>query len=150
MITGPRDTLKRARKLRSEMSMPEALLWRELRSRPGGFKFRRQHPAGVYVLDFFCAAVRLAIEVDGMAHDSADAVRRDSARSNFLRSQHVATLRVPAKALLEDIGAAVTRIVQVCRERAEKMRVSEAGANSAVPLHHASHGPPPRAGEDLR
>ena len=150
MITGPRETLKRARKLRSEMSMPEALLWRELRSRPGGFKFRRQHPAGVYVLDFYCAAVRLAIEVDGMAHAGADAVKRDAARANFLRSQHVATLRVPAKALLDDVEAAVTRIVQVCQERTEKMRVSEVRANPAVPLHHASHGPPPRSGEDLR
>jgi very-short-patch-repair endonuclease len=150
MITGPKETLKRARKLRSEMSMPEALLWRELRSRPGGFKFRRQHPAGVHVLDFYCAAVRLAIEVDGIAHDSVDAARHDAARANFLRSQHVATLRVPAKALLEDIGAVVARIIEVCRERTEKMRVSEVGANAAVPLHHASHGPPPRSGEDLR
>ena len=59
MITGPRETMKRARKLRSEMSLPEGLLWRELRKRSGGFKFRRQHPAGIYVLDFYCAAVRL-------------------------------------------------------------------------------------------
>src|SRR3546814_1137890 len=45
VITGPRDTLKRARKLRSEMSLPERMLWRLLRGRPDGFKFRRQHPA---------------------------------------------------------------------------------------------------------
>jgi hypothetical protein len=47
------------------MSLPEGLLWRELRKRPSGLKFRRQHPAGIYVLDFYCAAARLAIEVDG-------------------------------------------------------------------------------------
>jgi very-short-patch-repair endonuclease len=58
MITGPRDTLKRARKLRSEMSLPERMLWRILRERPEGFKFRRQHPAGIYILDFYCPAVR--------------------------------------------------------------------------------------------
>ena len=52
MITGPRETVKCARKLRSEMTLPEALLWRALRQRPGGFKFRRQHLAGIYVLDF--------------------------------------------------------------------------------------------------
>ncbi|MFA7601954.1 MAG: endonuclease domain-containing protein [Novosphingobium sp.] len=135
MITGPRDTLKRARKLRSEMTLPEGVLWRELRQRPGGLKFRRQHPAGIYVLDFYCAAARLAIEVDGWAHDGMDAAKRDAARSHFLRSQGIATLRVPATAVLEDLPLAVARIVEVCLSR--------------VPLHHAAHGPPPRSGEEL-
>jgi very-short-patch-repair endonuclease len=145
VINGPIDTVKRARKLRSEMSLPEAILWRELRKRPGGFKFRRQHPADMYVLDFYCAAVRLAIEVDGMAHDGIEAAKRDARRSAFLKSQHVATLRVPARVVLEDMEAAVGRIVEVCRERVEKL----AGA-SGLPLHHPSDGPPPPLGEDLR
>ena len=46
------------------MSLPQTMLWRELRKRPGGFKFRREHPAGQhYFLDFFVAALRLDIEV---------------------------------------------------------------------------------------
>ena len=159
MITGPRDTVKRARKLRSEMSLPEVVLWRELRKRPGCFKFRRQHPASHYVLDFYCAAVRLAIEVDGLAHDNADAAKRDARRSEFLRSQHIATFRVPAKVVLEELEVAVVRIVEVCRQRAERM-----SSERPVPLHHPSpkaqftqsdaaggvegDGPPPRAGED--
>ena len=143
MINGPLETLKRARKLRGEMSLPEVLLWRELRKRPGGFKFRRQHPAGVYILDFYCAAIRLAIEVDGFAHDSIDGARKDAARSHFLRSQHVATLRVPARVLLEDIGSAVIRITEVCNQRATRLR-----ENRPVPLPHPADGPPPRAGED--
>ena len=120
MITGPRNTVKRARELRSEMSLPEAMLWRELRKRPAGLKFRRQHPAGVYVLDFYCAAARLAIEVDGFAHDSIRAAKADATRSHFLRSQGVATLRVPAKAVLEDLEGALTRIVEVSRQRATR------------------------------
>jgi very-short-patch-repair endonuclease len=144
LITGPARSVKLARKLRSEMSLPEVLLWRELRKRPGGFKFRWQRPAGEYVLDFYCAAVRLAIEVDGAGHDGAEAEARHKARSNFLRSQHVATMRVPAEAVLKDVAAVVVRISEVCSERAERM-AGEAG----VPLHHATHGPPPRSGEDL-
>ena len=144
MINGPKATLKRARQLRGEMSLPEVLLWRELRKRPGGFKFRRQHPAGKYVLDFYCAAVRLAIEVDGFAHDSIEGARKDEARSHFLRSQHVATLRVPAKLLLEDVNSAVMRIAEVCNQRAERLR-----AKPPVPLHHPADGPPPPLGEDL-
>ena len=144
MIAGPRDVVKRARKLRSEMSLPEGLLWRELRKRPAGLKFRRQHPAGIYVLDFYCAAVRLALEVDGFAHDSIRAAKADQARAHFLRSQHIATLRIPAKAVLEDVGPIVARIVEVCGQRVQRMSEMR-----PVPLHHPADGPPPRGGEEL-
>lgn len=97
MVTGPIDTIKRARKLRSEMSLPQVLLWRELRKRPSGFKFRREHGAGGYYLDFYVASLRLDIEVDGFAHDNALAAARDNNRSHWLRSQGVATVRIPAK-----------------------------------------------------
>jgi len=139
MINGPRDTVKRARKLRSEMSLPETVLWRELRKRPGGHKFRRQHPAGDYVLDFYCAKARLDIEVDGWVHDNAAAAARDRNRSATLRSQSIATTRIPAQRVLEDLDAVVRRIVVVCDERIEQLR---------VPLHRPADGPPPRAGED--
>src|SRR3546814_10998349 len=87
VITGPRDTLKRARKLRSEMSLPERMLWRLLRGRPDGFKFRRQHPAGIYILDFYCPAVRQGIAVDGRTHDGEHATQTEEAGSDFLKSQ---------------------------------------------------------------
>ncbi len=150
LITGPKGTVKLARKLRSEMTLPEGLLWRELRKRPGGLKFRRQHPSGAFVIDFYCAAVRLAIEVDGLAHDTAEVIKRDSVKSNFLRSQGIATLRVPAKVVFEDMELVVRRIVQVFEERA--LRLAGAGwvrsENSHVPLHHPADGPPPPVGEE--
>jgi very-short-patch-repair endonuclease len=139
VITGPRDTVKRARKLRSEMSLPETILWRALRQRPRGHKFRRQHPAGDYVLDFYCARARLDIEVDGAAHDNAARAEQDRRRSAWLRSQGIATTRVPAQRVLEDLEAVVRRIVVICDERIEKL---------GVPLHRPADGPPPRAGED--
>ena len=117
MINGPKDTVIRARKLRSEMSKPERVLWQHLRTRPGGYKFRRQHPAGVYVLDFYCAALRLAVEVDGWAHDSPEIIDRDQRRSEFLRSQGIATTRIPAKAILEDVEAVLVRLLAICAER---------------------------------
>jgi len=52
-------TIKRARKLRKAMSLPEAMLWRELRLRPFELKFRRQHATGRFVLDFYCSDARL-------------------------------------------------------------------------------------------
>ena len=140
MITGPRPTIKRARKLRSEMSLPEVMLWSELRNRPGGFKFRRQHPAGEYVLDFYCAKVKLAIEIDGRVHDSASAALRDANRSAFLKARGVATTRIPARAVLEDVEPVVMRLVEICHSRSEILM---------VPLHQPAAGPPPRAGEEL-
>ena len=143
MITGPRESLKNARKLRSEMSLPEIVLWRELRKRPGGFKFRRQHPAGKYILDFYCHAARLALEVDGFAHDNAKAVKRDRRRSEWLRCQGVATTRIPASEVLGEIESVVFRIRQICEERR-----AEVALQHNVPLHQPVAGPPPPAGED--
>ena len=140
MIRGQKDTVKLARKLRAEMTPPEIALWQALRQRPGGHKFRRQHPAGIYVLDFFCTKARLAVEVDGRAHDSAKVIAKDVARSRFLREQGVATTRVPAKLVLEDIEAVVRRLVDICDERMTTMDRS--------PLHQPAAGPPPLAGED--
>ena len=144
MITGPRETVQRARKLRSEMSLPEGLLWQELRKRPGSFKFRRQHPAGSFVLDFYCAAVRLAIEVDGFGHDSARAAVADERRSAWLRSQQIATTRISANLILKDLTAVVIRIVEICG-----LRLARSLEQPRVPLHHPADGPPPRFGEEL-
>lgn len=143
MITGSRDTVKLARKLRSEMTLPEGKLWIELRKRPGGYKFRRQHPAGQFVLDFYCAAVRLAIEVDGTTHDGAEAALRDQRRSAWLRSRGIATTRIPARMVLQDLDAVVSRLVQIC-----DARLAERERDRGSPLHHPSDGPPPRGGEE--
>lgn len=143
MITGPQETVKRARKLRSDMSLPETILWRELRNRPGGFKFRRQHPAGSYVLDFYCASVRLAIEVDGFAHDNQSAAERDSRRSEWLRSQHIATTRLPAQLILKDVEAVTIRIAEICAEREKQISFKR-----NVPPHQPAAGPPPQNGEE--
>ena len=149
MIAGPIETLKRARKLRSEMSLPETILGRELRKRPGGFKYRRQHPAGEYILDFYCASARLAIEIDGRSHDGHVAAKADAARGHFLRSQGMATLRVPVSAVLGNLEGAVLRIVEVCEERVGKLAERRGQDTVRVPLHHPLDGPPPRAGEEL-
>jgi very-short-patch-repair endonuclease len=140
LIAGSHDTVKLARKLRSEMTLPEGKLWIELRRRPGGYKFRRQHPAGQFVLDFYCAAVRLAIEVDGQAHDGAVAVVRDSRRSAWLRARGIATTRIPASHVLQNIEAVVMRLVEICDERR--------ATRACSPLHHPADGPPPRIGEE--
>jgi very-short-patch-repair endonuclease len=93
----------RARKLRRSMSLPEVLLWRELRKKLNGAQYRRQHPAGPYVLDFFCATAKLAIEVDGEAHNRGERPQRDEARDKWLESQGVRVLRIPANDVLKNL-----------------------------------------------
>src|SRR3546814_18693158 len=107
------------------MSLPERMLWRLLRGRPDGFKFRRQHSAGIYILDFYCPSVRLAIEVDGRKHDGEQATTPESARSTFLISKHIATLRVPAKALMPILETASDRIDAMCEYQAGKLRITK-------------------------
>jgi very-short-patch-repair endonuclease len=114
-VTGPPGTIKLAKQLRREMSLPEALLWRELRKRPAGLKIRRQHPAGPYVLDFYCDTARLAVEVDGEAHERGERPARDAERDAWLASRGVRTLRLQAREVLEDVGAVVRHIVAFAR-----------------------------------
>ncbi|HEX8481662.1 MAG TPA: endonuclease domain-containing protein [Allosphingosinicella sp.] len=103
--------VSQSRRLRRPMSLPEILLWRELRQRPAGLKFRRQHPSGAYTLDFYCNDARLAVEVDGEAHGRADRAEKDSARDSRLAGAGIATMRIPAIEVTHDVEAVVRAIV---------------------------------------
>ena len=110
-------SVTRARRLRRQMTLPEILLWRELRARPGGFKFRHQHPFGPYTLDFFCHAAGLAIEVDGASHEMGDNPARDERRDRWVAGQGVMTFRVTAADVLGEMEAVVRMVVHLCGER---------------------------------
>jgi very-short-patch-repair endonuclease len=99
------------------MSLPEILLWRELRDRPGGLKFRRQHPSGPYTLDFYCNDARLAIEVDGEAHEHGDRPEKDLARDAWLAEAGIETLRMPAIDVLHDLESVLRTILSQATER---------------------------------
>ena len=120
---------KNARRLRRELSLPEKLLW--VRLRGADARFRRQHPVGAYVLDFYCPAANLAIEVDGAAHDFGDRPRRDDVRIEWLKSQGIDVLRIPAKDVLADPDEIADAVIRLCARE---------------PLHHsgALSGPPPQ------
>ncbi|WP_246263328.1 endonuclease domain-containing protein [Caulobacter soli] len=112
-VSAPRPTITNARRLRKAMLLPEVKLWNAIRrGQLDGLKFRRQHPIGPYVLDFFCASARLAVEVDGQTHYSDDQLEKDTARDRWLARQGVMTLRIPASWVLEDVDIAVAAIRQ--------------------------------------
>jgi very-short-patch-repair endonuclease len=101
-MRAPERTFIRARALRRNMSLPEVILWQHLRGlNLAGLRFRRQHPIGPYILDFYCAAVGLAVEVDGQAHDSLERARHDAARAVWLTKHGIRQLRLPAGDILD-------------------------------------------------
>jgi very-short-patch-repair endonuclease len=93
------------------MSLPEALLWRELRRRSLGRHIGRQHPIGPYVLDFYCDSGRLAIEVAGQAHRLAGTPEHDARRNAWLAARGIRTLRLPAVDVLKNLHQTVETIV---------------------------------------
>ena len=111
MLHGPKKTQRMAAKLRREMSWPEIVLWRALKERPGGLRFRHQSPAGLYAIDFFCPRYKLAVEVDGEAHGRGDRPARDEVRDAWIAARGVRTLRVQAVDVLADLDAVVRLIV---------------------------------------
>ncbi len=116
----PARTVRRARQLRKAMSRPEALLWSVLKGSPCGQRFRRQHPVGPYVLDFFHARSNLAIEIDGLAHDMGDRPERDAARDAWLAAHRIDTLRIAAAAVLRDAAAVADAILLTIEDRLQQ------------------------------
>jgi very-short-patch-repair endonuclease len=113
----PAISVRRAKRFRRELTKPEFQLWQILRTSPGGHKFRKQHPAGPYILDFFCARANLAIEIDGFAHDTGERPERDARRDAWLHEYRIDTLRIPASAVLNDVIDVVNAILVTAEER---------------------------------
>jgi len=137
VLQTPIKQVKRARQLRRQMSLPEVLLWQQLRRRAHGLKFRRQFPIGRVTVDFVCLERRIVIEVDGEGHSYGDRPQRDAARDALLHREGFRVVRIAARDVLRDLDAVLRFILATC---------SEVG-----PLHRSAalNGPPPRFGEDL-
>jgi very-short-patch-repair endonuclease len=106
-----RRTVEHARQLRGSMSRSEVLLWVRLRERmPGKPTFRRQHPLGPYIADFYCSAAKLVVEVDGGVHNEEDRIVRDHYRDEYLRERGCQILRITAQEVLNDPDAAAAKV----------------------------------------
>ena len=107
---------KLARDLRKNPTDAEAKLWQHLRHKQlDGYRFRRQHPLGQYVVDFICLDAMLVIEVDGGQH--AEFTRRDERRTAFLEKQGFRVLRFWNNEVLGNINGVITTIMRVTKEQ---------------------------------
>jgi very-short-patch-repair endonuclease len=96
--------------MRRAMTQPEKTLWFLLRRNSLGWHFRRQHPIGPFILDFYCAALRLCVEVDGPVH--ADQAERDQRRTNWLNKEGIRVIRFSAEDVEMRPAIVVTTIAQ--------------------------------------
>ena len=116
-------SLARRRELRREATDAEAALWHHLRgNRFGDFKFRRQHPCGRFILDFYCVKARLAIELDGGQHFERATRTYDNRRTLYLVSRGIAILRFPTDLVFRELDGILHVIaaslgIDPCEER---------------------------------
>jgi len=92
---------KNAKELRKNMTAAEMALWLHLREGLNGFKFRRQHPIGLYIADFYCHKVKLIIEIDGSIHSKVEVRENDNLREGELQKWGYSVIRFTNKEVMQ-------------------------------------------------
>ena len=83
----------RRRELRKRSTKEEEILWSKIRNNKIGYKFKRQHSIGGYILDFYCSELRLIIEIDGASHNTQEAKGYDENRDRYFKELGYITVR---------------------------------------------------------
>ena len=96
--------------LRNNPTPTEKILWEHIRNRKLGVKFRRQHPAGIYILDFYSHEIRLVIEIDGKYHYKKHMMDLDANRSENLMAAGLVILRFTDEEIDSDINKVLIKI----------------------------------------
>jgi very-short-patch-repair endonuclease len=110
------QTRERAIELRRNSTKPERLLWSVLRGKNlGRFKFRRQHAIEPYIVDFYCAAAELVIELDGESHEGRQ--EYDAERSEFLRDLGLRVVRFTNDDVLTNLEGVADAILAAAQRR---------------------------------
>ena len=105
------EALKRAKRLRREMTPQECLLWSRLRNRQlGNHKFRKQQPLGPFIADFVCQEVRLVVEVDGSQHNDSC---HDAGRDRWMQQQGYTVLRFWNNEVNENLEGVLEAILNI-------------------------------------
>jgi very-short-patch-repair endonuclease/type II restriction/modification system DNA methylase subunit YeeA len=129
-----KEMLHRCRELRKNATDAEQLLWSCLRNRAlGGYKFRRQHPVGDYILDFYCHEARLCIELDGGGHGETEQAQKDAERTAFLETQGIRVVRYWNHEVLTDLEVVLEDILNRCDSLTPTLSRGERGQEAEPP-----------------
>ena len=101
----------RAKQLRKDETPTEKKLWEYLKGKKmEGYKFRRQHPIGRFILDFYCHAKKLVVEIDGGYHQEQLQQWEDAERTQFLESLGLQVIRFTNKEIVEEVEIVLDKI----------------------------------------
>ncbi len=118
----PHQHFARARRMRQNMSPPELAIWGHLRHNKMGVKFRKQHPIGPYIADFYCHEAGLVVEIDGRQHfETEKASAYDRRRNEFMADLGMSVLRISAHA----VGANIDGVLGVIHQKARQRTLAE-------------------------
>ena len=110
-----RKLQERARELRKNMTPAEKILWEKLwHNQLNGLQFRRQQIINPYIVDFYCHAKALVVEVDGDIHDLQQ--EYDAERTSYLITRGFHILRVANDEVKENLGTVLQKISEACAE----------------------------------
>lgn len=118
VITYKKGLKQLASELRQQCTQSEAKLWEQLKGQKvAGHKFLRQKPIGDYIADFYCKELHLAIELDGLSHDSEEVMDKDAVKERYLNSLGIQVLRFPDGEVMNDMRNVLREIEFVIQER---------------------------------
>ena len=108
---------KLAKELRKDETKAEKILWSRLnRNQILGLQFRRQHPINIFIADFYCAKIKLVIEIDGSIHDITEYQEHDRGRSEILNDFGITVIRFTNEQIIEEIDSTVEQIETVVQK----------------------------------
>ena len=118
------DKLKtRARELRNKSTLSEVLLWRQIRAKKLGYNFYRQKPLGNYIVDFYCPALKLVVEIDGSSHNEKQ--EYDRFRDEFLRTTGLQTIHFLDGDIKDNLDGVINLLkekISLCKREGTALR----------------------------
>ena len=143
------ETLRRAKRLRRDMTEAERTLWGALRARRAEAKWRKQQPIGEFIVDFFCPAAKLIVEVDGGQHSESEA---DARRTVWLEGAGYRVVRFWNNDVFDNLDGVIVRIQEAVAEAPSPTSARQQAAKPSYPLpqgeRKSAHISSPLEGED--
>ncbi len=103
---------QRRKTLRNHSTKSEIILWKKIKNKQLGVKFRRQYNIGYWIVDFYCHELKLIIELDGSIHYEEEVSERDKTRQQILENKGYIVIRYSNHKILDDIDSVLSNIKQ--------------------------------------
>lgn len=111
------DIKKIRKNLRQSMPKGEKMLWQKLRRKNLGYTFKRQYSIQRFVVDFYCAELRLAIEIDGITHEIPERAKKYKEKEQLLEKLDIQLERFTSDQVAESLDNVVETIFFICKKR---------------------------------